>query len=651
MLCIAFCFVIFKWFLGQPILTAPTSLFFPIDISDEGHTFQKKLGVDDFEDPVNIERLRIHPDRKVDPIHYFHHQTQLPIEDENEGSSFLATWETSPVLRTGQINENIWLRTLELEPHVATYAIENEVAIMSGFVTSEPGTPSSNDTLTSFFATLRSIKEEKSDVRYLGDPMSYLALPVYDTFDNETRSVKAVMNAIVHWKDYFREILPPTVEGGIRVVLENQCSGNFTYEIQGDKVFSVGPGDLHDPEFDDYEVVDTIDIEYLEDGTGSVLKWDDNGCPYTIHIYPGMAYYRGFISGDSVNVTFAVGMVFFYAILLFIFYDRLVESRQRLILAKATKSTAIVASLFPKNVRERLLKVDAEDLKPSKPGLLGNVGQTQRLKTYLGGDKDGAMEADNQPIADLFPHCTVFFADIAGFTAWSSTREPAQVFLLLQAVYQAFDTLAKRRRVFKVETIGDSYVAVTGLPEPQSNHAVIMARFAWDSFLRLQEVVKELEVSLGPDTGDLGMRFGLHSGPVTAGVLKGDRARFQLFGDTVNTAARMESTGIRNQIQISSTTAELLIAAGKQHWVNPRKDAVKAKGKGVLKTFWLCPVRKGASSATGSDTDPSSSVDSGAVSRRASTELAMRNDRRVDWMVEILLDHIRKIVSTFKAAT
>jgi len=81
------------------------------------------------------------------------------------------------------------------------------------------------------------------------------------------------------------------------------------------------------------------------------------------------------------------------------------------------------------------------------------------------------------PIADLFPYCTVSFADIAGFTAWSSTREPAQVFVLLQSLYQAFDLIAKRRQVFKVETIGDSYLAVTGLPKPQSNHALIMARY------------------------------------------------------------------------------------------------------------------------------------------------------------------------------
>lgn len=85
------------------------------------------------------------------------------------------------------------------------------------------------------------------------------------------------------------------------------------------------------------------------------------------------------------------------------------------------------------------------------------VTNNHKIKSFLlGGDQSGRgdMQTDEQPIADLFPHCTVLFADIAGFTAWSSAREPAQVFILLQTVYQNFDAIAKRRRVFKVETIG-----------------------------------------------------------------------------------------------------------------------------------------------------------------------------------------------------
>jgi class 3 adenylate cyclase len=99
----------------------------------------------------------------------------------------------------------------------------------------------------------------------------------------------------------------------------------------------------------------------------------------------------------------------------------------------------------------------------------------------------------------------------------------------------------------------------------------------------------KLEVTLGPDTRDLAMRVGFHSGPVTAGVLRGERARFQLFGDTVNTAARMESTGVKTKIQISQESADLMIASGKSMWIKPREERVVAKGKGELQTYWLKP--------------------------------------------------------------
>lgn len=115
---------------------------------------------------------------------------------------------------------------------------------------------------------------------------------------------------------------------------------------------------------------------------------------------------------------------------------------------------------------------------------------------------------------------TVLFADIAGFTAWSSAREPSQVFILLENLYGAFDKLSHRHGVFKVETIGDCYVAVTGLPLPNKDHAVVMAKFARDCVAKMDVVTSKMEIDLGPDTGDLGIRIGIHSGQVTAGVLR-----------------------------------------------------------------------------------------------------------------------------------
>ena len=143
------------------------------------------------------------------------------------------------------------------------------------------------------------------------------------------------------------------------------------------------------------------------------------------------------------------------------------------------------------------------------------------------------------------------FSDIVGFAAWSSQREPGHVFTLLETVFRSFDFIAKEMDVFKVETIGDCYVAVAGLPNPRDDHAVLMAEFSKACMRKFKALVHRMEISLGPDTGDLSMRFGLHSGPVTAGVLRGEKSRFQLFGDSVNTAARMETTGEAGKIHMS----------------------------------------------------------------------------------------------------
>lgn len=260
---------------------------------------------------------------------------------------------------------------------------------------------------------------------------------------------------------------------------------------------------------------------------------------------------------------------------------------------------------------------------------------------------------------------TVMFADIAGFTAWSSVRDPSQVFTLLETIYAAFDKLAVRRSVFKVETIGDCYVAVTGLPTPQPDHATIMAKYARDCLKTMQRLTRSLEVELGPDTGDLCIRVGLNSGPVTAGVLRGQKSRFQLFGDTVNTASRMESNGLPNQIQCSQQTADLLIQSNKSHWIYPRKEMVHAKGKGYVQTYWVITSRAvssvggstrslGASGIVEQPDDDHSDITEEpldhiqtpeAPPRRTHTDISPHLQRLIDWNVDTLSKIIKTIVA------
>eukprot|EP00980_Cylindrotheca_fusiformis_P007408 scaffold1528_cov122-Cylindrotheca_fusiformis.AAC.1 len=256
---------------------------------------------------------------------------------------------------------------------------------------------------------------------------------------------------------------------------------------------------------------------------------------------------------------------------------------------RINKQDMIVANVFPSAIRDRLYQAQGNALQQSQI--------VENSTNSVGSDNEtGTMGA--APLADIFPNTSLVFADIAGFTAWSSAREPQQVFILLENIYGALDTIANKYAIFKVETVGDCYVAAAGLPDPMDNHALIACKFAREALNKTKDITHQMEVSLGPDTAALDLRIGIHSGQVIAGVLRGERSRFQLFGDTMNTASRMESSGERDRIQVTHVTAGLLTEAGYARWLIPRSTKIYVKGKGEMQTYWVrkakVPAPKGS---------------------------------------------------------
>lgn len=168
-----------------------------------------------------------------------------------------------------------------------------------------------------------------------------------------------------------------------------------------------------------------------------------------------------------------------------------------------------------------------------------------------------------------------------------------------------------------------------------------MARFARDCISEFVHAVKRLELSLGPETSDLMLRVGLNSGPITAGVLRGERSRFQLFGDTVNTGARMESSGEGNRIHISEVTAKLIEQAGHGAWITARDEMVQLKGKGMMKTFWLNPGKKDMLNTNHQMIAPPSPLKSPG----GRETIKARIQRLVPWNADLLIRLIRQIVA------
>lgn len=329
----------------------------------------------------------------------------------------------------------------------------------------------------------------------------------------------------------------------------------------------------------------------------------------------------------AVNILTAVISIT-TAIYLMPFVPNLMEMTDKLYL-EATTSKEIIAKMYPPQIRERLLNRERSRMDGTGSAAMVDGSSTRevemnikepirhRIQEFIRRrsgkeDKLGVVHPnqddpendlfDSDPIADDFNDTSIMFADISSFTLWSSQHSPIEVFTLLESLFCEFDRIADEMGVYKLSTVGDCYIASAGVPYPRDDHAIVLTQFAECCRQRANDLFVRLSPKL--DTDGLGIRIGIHSGPVTAGVLRGDKTRFDFFGDTINTAQRIESTGKPNSVHLSSETAQLIELAGKGDWLLPRKNAVEAKGKGELKTYWL---RKAGEVGT-SEEDPSLSM-------------------------------------------
>ncbi len=192
----------------------------------------------------------------------------------------------------------------------------------------------------------------------------------------------------------------------------------------------------------------------------------------------------------------------------------------------------------------------------------------ERLKTQPGA------------IAERFPEATVLFADIVGFTPLTQKLPAERVVAILDELFSAFDDIAAKHGLEKIKTIGDAYMVVGGVPAPQDDHACKVALMA----LEMRAVIARFK----PDGVELRLRIGIDSGPVIAGVIGKQKFLYDLWGDTVNTASRMESHGVVDEVHVTEATYERL----RDRFELEARGAIQVKGKGEMSTYLVKRARE-----------------------------------------------------------
>ncbi|MFL9610099.1 adenylate/guanylate cyclase domain-containing protein [Methylobacillus sp. Pita2] len=264
-----------------------------------------------------------------------------------------------------------------------------------------------------------------------------------------------------------------------------------------------------------------------------ILSWHLNPL-FSVHALP--------IPSDIRDAFFAINMAGVSAILYIVmryFQSQKAKVLEALAVEKA-RSEQLLRSILPESVAQRL------------------------------------HESQGTRIADSHDEVTILFADIVNFTQISAGMAPTEVVDMLNHVFSRFDQLAARYGVEKIKTIGDAYMVIAGAPNARADHAEVMANMA----LAMPALLQEVSTEIGRP---LAMRIGINSGAVVAGIIGNTRFSYDLWGDAVNIASRMEHTGLPNEIQVSAATYELL----KQDYLLEPRHGVDVKGKGKVSTYLL----------------------------------------------------------------
>ncbi|MEG3970218.1 MULTISPECIES: adenylate/guanylate cyclase domain-containing protein [unclassified Microcoleus] len=249
------------------------------------------------------------------------------------------------------------------------------------------------------------------------------------------------------------------------------------------------------------------------------------------------------------------------AILIF-YREKVLKCQPRLLELVSAVATQL-GSLIQRKQAEAALKVQQ--------------GQTEKLLlNILPKPIADRLQKERKLIADHFDDVSVLFADLVGFTEFSAHKTPTQLVEILNGIFSEFDRLSELHGLEKIKTIGDAYMVVGGLPTPQEDHSEAIALLA----LEMQAALRRFNAKMGES---FQLRIGIHSGSVVAGIIGISKFSYDLWGDTVNVASRMESNGLPGKIQVTAPTYERL----KEQFVLEERGYIPIKGKGRMLTYWL----------------------------------------------------------------